>query len=143
MSVNKAIILGRVGKDPEIKSFQSGDKIANFSIATSEKWTDKTSGEKKEKTEWHNVVIKNDAIVRVVENYVKKGSLIYIEGQIQTRKWQDQLGTDRYTTEIVVGKFNGVLSLLGGKPDTAPQTDAGHSEPAATVAQQIDDEIPF
>lgn len=142
-SVNKAIILGRCGKDPEIKSFASGDKIANFSIATTEAWRDKSSGERREKTDWHNIVVKNENIIRTVENYVKKGSKVYIEGQIQTRKWQDQNGNDKYVTEIVIGRFNGALTLLDGR-----KLDDGYTEKDALDSQMrvdagLEDEIPF
>ena len=111
-SVNKAIIIGFVGRDPEVKSFPNGGKIANFSIATTETWRDKQSGERKERTEWHSISIKNEGLVGVVEKYVKKGSKLYIEGSLQTRKWQDQSGNDRYTTEVVLAGTNGVLTML-------------------------------
>ena len=114
-SVNKVILVGNLGRDPEIRSMPNGDRIANLSIATSEQWRDKSSGERKEKTEWHRVVIFNDNIVKVVENYVKKGSTIYIEGALQTRKWTDKDGVEKYSTEIVVGKFKGELTMLGGR----------------------------
>jgi len=118
-SVNKVILVGNLGRDPEIRTTPNGDRIANLSLATSETWRDKSSGERKEKTEWHRVAIFNDNIVKVVENYVKKGSTIYIEGQLQTRKWTDQQGVEKYTTEIVVGRFNGQLTILGGRNDNA------------------------
>lgn len=114
-SVNKVILVGNLGRDPEIRSMPNGDRIANLSIATSEQWRDKSSGERKEKTEWHRVVIFNDNIVKVVENYVKKGSTVYIEGALQTRKWTDKDGVEKYSTEIVVGKFKGELTMLGGR----------------------------
>ncbi|MES2755423.1 MAG: single-stranded DNA-binding protein [Pseudomonadota bacterium] len=114
-SVNKVILIGNLGKDPEVKSFQNGGRIANFSIATSENWKDKATGERKEKTEWHNIVLKSDGLVGVAERYLRKGSKVYIEGSLQTRKWQDQTGNDRYTTEIAVG-MNGVLTMLDGAP---------------------------
>jgi single-strand DNA-binding protein len=114
-SVNKVILVGNLGRDPEIRSMPNGDRIANLSIATSETWRDKSSGERKEKTEWHRVVIFNDNIVKVVENYVKKGSTVYIEGALQTRKWTDKDGVEKYSTEIVVGKFKGELTMLGGR----------------------------
>ncbi|AQR61383.1 single-stranded DNA-binding protein [Brevundimonas sp. LM2] len=114
-SVNKVILVGNLGRDPEIRSMPNGDRIANMSIATSETWRDKSSGERKEKTEWHRVVIFNDNIVKVVENYVKKGSTVYIEGALQTRKWTDKDGVEKYSTEIVVGKFKGELTMLGGR----------------------------
>ena len=106
-SVNKVILVGNLGRDPEIRSMPNGDRIANLSIATSETWRDKSSGERKEKTEWHRVVIFNDNIVKVVENYVKKGSTVYIEGALHTRKWTDQQGVEKYSTEIVVSRFKG------------------------------------
>ncbi|MBX9707583.1 MAG: single-stranded DNA-binding protein [Caulobacteraceae bacterium] len=114
-SVNKVILVGNLGRDPEIRTTPNGDRIANLSLATSETWRDKSSGERKEKTEWHRVAIFNDNIVKVVENYVKKGSTIYVEGQLQTRKWTDQQGVEKYTTEVVIGRFNGNLTLLGGR----------------------------
>lgn len=118
--MNRVTIMGRVGKDPETRSFTSGDKVANFSVATSERWKDKTTGERKEKTEWHNVSVLGPAVA-VVEQYVHKGDQILIEGQLQTRKWQDQSGADRYTTEIVVKGFAGAVHLIGG----AKQSDGG------------------
>ncbi len=120
-SVNKVILVGNLGRDPEIRSMPSGERIANLSIATSETWRDKSSGERKEKTEWHRVVIFNDNIVKVVENYVKKGSTVYIEGSLQTRKWTDKDGVEKYSTEVVVGKFKGELTMLGGRADGASQ----------------------
>lgn len=111
-SVNKVILIGNVGKDPEIRTTQDGRKFANLRIATSETWRDKNSGERKERTEWHSVVVFNDALAKVVEQYVRKGSKLYIEGQLQTRKWQDQQGQDRYSTEVVLQGFNGVLTML-------------------------------
>ncbi len=118
-SVNKVILIGNLGKDPEICSLTSGERVCNLSLATSEQWRDKASGERKEKTEWHRVVIFNDNIIKVAENYLKKGSTVYIEGAIQTRKWTDQSGVDKYSTEIVVGKFKGELTMLGGRSDLA------------------------
>ena len=117
-SVNKVILIGNLGKDPEVKSFQNGGRIANFSIATSESWKDKATGERKERTEWHNIVIQSDGLVGVVERFLRKGSKIYIEGQLRTRKWQDKEGNDRYTTEIAVG-MGGVLTMLDGAPGGA------------------------
>jgi single-strand DNA-binding protein len=114
-SVNKVILVGNVGKDPEVKSFNNGGKIVEFSIATSERWTDKGSGEKREKTEWHRVSVRNEALARVAENYVRKGSKIYVEGQLQTREWTDQQGQKRYTTEVVLAPFRGELTLLDGR----------------------------
>lgn len=114
-SVNKVILVGNVGKDPEIRTLNSGERVANLSLATSESWRDKTTGERKEKTEWHRVVIFNENIVKVVESYVQKGSTLYIEGSLQTRKYE-QAGVEKYSTEIVLQKFRGELTLLGGKP---------------------------
>lgn len=114
-SVNKVILVGNVGKDPEIRTTQDGRKFANLRVATSESWRDKMSGERKERTEWHSVVVFNDNLAKVVEQYVRKGSKLYIEGQLQTRKWQDQSGADRYSTEVVLQGFNGVLTMLDGR----------------------------
>ncbi len=113
-SVNKVILVGNLGADPEIKSFPNGGRIANIRIATSDSWTDRTSGEKRERTEWHNVVIKSDGLVGVVERYLRKGKKVYVEGSLQTRKWQDQSGQDRYTTEIVISGPGSVLTMLDG-----------------------------
>ncbi|HVA13890.1 MAG TPA: single-stranded DNA-binding protein [Stellaceae bacterium] len=162
-SVNKVILVGNLGRDPEIRSTQDGLRIANLSLATSETWRDKASGERKEKTEWHRVAIFNDRLVEVVEKYVKKGAKLYIEGQLQTRKWTDKDGQDRYTTEIVLGRFNGQLTMLdgrsgggegfGGDPgeDAAPAPRAAsgggggmaRSGSRAPATQDLDDEIPF
>lgn len=123
-SVNKVILVGNVGKDPEVKSFPNGGKIVEFSVATSERWTDKQSGEKKEKTHWHRVVVKNnDGLSRVVENYVRKGSKVYVEGALENREWQDQSGQKRYTTEIVLGAYKGELTLLDGRQGGGDQID--------------------
>lgn len=115
-SVNKVILVGRLARDPEIRTLNSGDRVANLSVATSEQWRDKATGEKKEKSEFHRVVIFNDHIVKVVENYCKKGSTVYLEGSLQTRKYE-QAGVEKYATEIVLQRFNGELTLLGGKPE--------------------------
>jgi single-strand DNA-binding protein len=139
-SINKAIIVGNVGKDPEIRRTQDGKAIANLSVATSETWRDKATGERKEKTEWHRVSCFNEGLSKVIEAYVKKGSKVYIEGQLQTRKWTDKDGIERYSTEIVMQGFNSQLALLDSKQAddrqdaTPPQTDA---------AREMDDEIPF
>jgi single-strand DNA-binding protein len=114
-SVNKVILVGNVGKDPEVKTFPSGGKIVEFSLATSERWNDKQSGEKKEKTEWHRIVIRSEPLGRIAENYVRKGSKVYIEGQLQTREWQDQAGQKRYSTEVVLSPFKGELTLLDSR----------------------------
>ena len=113
-SVNKVIIVGNLGADPEVKSFQNGGRIANLRIATSESWKDRATGEKKERTEWHSVVLQSDGLVGVAERFLRKGSKVYIEGQLRTRKWQDQNGNDRYTTEVSVGGIGGVLTMLDG-----------------------------
>lgn len=115
-SVNKVILIGNLGQDPEVKSFQNGGRIANLRIATSENWKDKQTGERKERTEWHSVVLQSDGLVGVAERYLRKGSKVYIEGQLRTRKWQDQSGNDRYTTEVSVGGIGGVLTMLDGAP---------------------------
>lgn len=114
-SVNKVIIVGNLGRDPEVRSFQNGGKVVNLTVATSETWRDKASGERKERTEWHRVAIFNEALGKIAEQYLKKGSTVYLEGQLETRKWQDQSGADRYTTEIVLKQFRGELTLLGGR----------------------------
>ena len=118
-SVNKVILIGNLGRDPEIRTLGSGDRVANLRLATTETWRDKTSGERKEKTEWHSVVIFNDMIVKVAEQYLKKGSSVYVEGALQTRKWSDQSGAEKYTTEIVIQRFNGQLTMLGGRGEGA------------------------
>nr|WP_316654151.1 single-stranded DNA-binding protein [uncultured Gellertiella sp.] len=116
-SVNKVILVGNLGADPEIRRTQDGRPIANLRIATSESWRDRNSGERREKTEWHTVVIFNEGLCKVAEQYLKKGSTVYIEGQLQTRKWQDQNGQDRYSTEVVLQGFNSTLTMLGGRGD--------------------------
>ena len=116
-SVNKVILVGNLGRDPEIRTLNSGDRVANLRIATSETWRDKATGERKEKTEWHSVVIFNDNIVKVAEQYLKKGSTVYIEGALQTRKYTDAQGIEKYSTEIVLQRFNGTLTMLGGRSD--------------------------
>jgi len=140
-SVNKVILVGNLGKDPEIRRLNSGDPVVNFTLATSESWRDKNSGERKEKTEWHNVVIFNDNLAKVAEQYLKKGMKVYVEGQLQTRKWQDQQGQDRYTTEIVLQKFRGELQMLdsrgqgGGDYAGDRGSDFGQSSPGASFAR--------
>ncbi|MEO6301402.1 MAG: single-stranded DNA-binding protein [Paracoccaceae bacterium] len=114
-SVNKVIIVGNLGRDPEVRSFPNGGKVVNLRIATSENWRDKATGERKERTEWHSVAIFNEALGKIAEQYLKKGSTVYIEGQLETRKWQDQSGADRYSTEVVLRQFRGELTLLGGR----------------------------
>jgi single-strand DNA-binding protein len=159
-SVNKVILVGNLGKDPEVKTFANGGRVANFSIATSETWNDRTTGERKEKTEWHNIAVNSDGLVRVVENYLRKGSKVYVEGQLQTRKWQDRDGNDRYTTEVVVG-MRGQLTMLDGRRDGGGSSgdygqDAYGSAPARGPApaaggfgskqsfdDDMDDDVPF
>lgn len=139
--VNKVILIGNLGADPEIRKTQDGRSIANLRLATSESWKDKTTGERKERTEWHRVVIFNENIAKVAEQYLKKGSKVFIEGQLQTRKWQDQSGQDRYSTEVVLQGFRGELTLLDGKGNGGSE---GSSAPKAAAKQQeMDDEIPF
>lgn len=116
-SVNKVILVGNLGADPEIRTFQNGGKVCNLRIATSERWRDKNSGENREKTEWHTVAIFQEGLVRVAEQYLRKGATVYIEGKLQTRKWQDQSGADRYSTEVVLQGFDGKLVMLGGRGD--------------------------
>ena len=116
-SLNKVMIIGNLGRDPEVRSFQNGGKVCNLRIATSETWKDKNTGERREKTEWHSVAIFQEGLVRIAEQYLKKGSTVYIEGKLQTRKWQDQSGQDRYSTEVVLQGFDGVMTMLGGRGD--------------------------
>jgi single-strand DNA-binding protein len=168
-SVNKVILVGNLGRDPEIRSTQDGTRIANLSLATSESWRDKASGERKEKTEWHRVVIFNDRLVEVVERYLKKGSKVYIEGALQTRKWTDNSGVEKYSTEVVLQKFRGELTMLdggrgeggGGGYASSPEDDYGAPSPRSgggssgggagnggrterrPPVQELDDEIPF
>lgn len=136
-SVNKVIIVGNLGQDPEVKTFQNGGKIANLRIATSESWKDKQTGEKKERVEWHSVVIQGDGLTGVAERFLKKGSKVYIEGKLQTRKWQDQSGADRYTTEIVVG-MQGLLVMLDGAQGGGQRSGGGSRQ-----QEYHDDDAPF
>ena len=124
-SVNKVILIGNLGADPEIRSLPSGERVANLRLATSETWRDKASGERKEKTEWHRVVVFNENIVKVCENYLRKGAKVYVEGAIQTRKWQDQSGVEKFSTEIVLQKFRGELTMLDGRGGDAEQGEGG------------------
>tara|TARA_Y100000588_G_C13887211_1_gene767072 strand:- start:202 stop:669 length:468 start_codon:yes stop_codon:yes gene_type:complete len=152
-SVNKVILLGNLGRDPEIRSMQNGNKMANFSIATSKRWKDKSTQEQKEKTSWHNIVVFGDGLVDIVEKYVKKGSKIYVEGELQTRKWQDQEGKDRYTTEVILQGFNSNLTLLDSRNNNSSQEQIeSSSEPSDTNQTDLqnnqsgndsDDDIPF
>lgn len=144
-SVNKTILLGSLGADPEVKSFQNGGRIANLRLATSESWKDKTTGEKKERTEWHSVTLNSDGLVSVAERFLRKGSKVYLEGKLQTRKWQDQSGNDRYTTEIVVGGFDGKLVMLDGAKGAGSETGAREQVPSnGSFGNDLDlDEPPF
>ena len=166
-SVNKVILIGNLGRDPEVRTFQNGGKVCNLRIATSETWKDRNTGERKERTEWHSVAIMSEPLVRIAEQYLKKGSKVYIEGQIETRKWQDQSGADRYTTEVVLRPYRGELTLLdsrgsegggggsygggsggdyggdyGGGYDSGP-AQGGGSGGGRAPSRDIDDEIPF
>jgi single-strand DNA-binding protein len=127
-SVNKVILVGNLGRDPEIRSTQDGTKIANLSVATSETWRDRNSGERRERTEWHRVVIFNDKLSEVAEKYLRKGSKVYIEGQLQTRKWTDQSGVEKYTTEVVLQRFRGELTMLDGRQDGGGGGGGGYSD---------------
>lgn len=158
-SVNKVILIGNLGRDPEVRSFQNGGKVCNLRIATSETWKDRNTGERKEKTEWHSVAIFNEGLVRIAEQYLKKGSKVYLEGQLQTRKWQDQSGADRYSTEVVLQGFNGTLTMLdgrgegggsgggggsyGGGGDDRSGGGGGTSGGGYGGPSDMDDEIPF
>ena len=161
-SVNKVILVGNLGRDPEVRTSQDGSKIVNLSLATSESWKDRTSGERKEKTEWHRVVIFNPNLADIAERYLKKGSTVYVEGALQTRKWTDQSGQEKYSTEIVISRFKGELTLLGGR-DSGGGSSAGGGDPYGAPPQSggnaprgggssgsgwepppdLDDEIPF
>lgn len=127
-SVNKVILIGNVGKDPEIRTFGNGGKVANFSVATSETWKDKQTGERKEKTDWHNIAIFNDGLVGIVERYVKKGTKVYIEGALKTRKWQDRDGNDKYTTEVVLQGYGGTLTLLDSRNSQGGGGGGGYNQ---------------
>jgi len=161
-SVNKVILVGNLGRDPEIRSTQDGMRIANLNLATSESWRDKMSGERKEKTEWHRVVIFNERLTELAEKYLRKGSKVYVEGQLQTRKWTDNAGVEKYSTEVVLTRFKGELTMLDGARDGArssgagdPGYDEGYGDPAPRAAasagaaprgranNDLDDEIPF
>jgi single-strand DNA-binding protein len=150
MSINKVILVGNVGQDPEIRSTQDGKEIANFSLATSESWKDKNTGEKKEKTEWHKVVIFSQGLVGIVKNYIKKGSKIYIEGSLQTRKWTDNQGAEKYTTEIVLQNYNSTLQIIDSRDRNSSSADGQYSSSSSNKSQnsgisveENDDEIPF
>ena len=155
-SVNKVILVGNLGRDPEVRTFQNGGKVCNLRIATSENWKDRNTGERRERTEWHSVAIFSEPLARIAEQYLKKGSKVYIEGQLETRKWQDQSGQDRYTTEIVLRPYRGELTLLDGRGDSAGQGSGGDrygddygggsgggDRGPAPASSDLDDEIPF
>lgn len=158
-SVNKVILIGNLGRDPEIRSFQNGGKVANLRIATSENWKDRNTGERREKTEWHSVAIMSEGLVNVVERFLKKGSKVYLEGQLETRKWQDQSGQDRYTTEVVLRNFGGTLVMLDGRGEGGGSQGGGgygggsdgydQRGPSGSSGQSgggradFDDDIPF
>ncbi len=146
-SLNKVLLIGRLGADPEIKQMVNGKNVARISVATSQSWKDKSTGEKKEKTEWHRVVVFNEGLVNVVQQYLKKGSQVYIEGQLTTRKWKDeQTGTDKYSTEIVIQGYNSSLTMLGGsgQNNQISQEKVKKNEENSDIAQNdLDDEIPF
>lgn len=137
-SVNKVILVGNLGRDPEIRTTQDGTKVGNLSLATSENWRDRATGERRERTEWHRVVVFNERLVDVCEKYLRKGSKIYVEGQLQTRKWTDQSGQDRYSTEVVLQGFRGVMQML----DSPNKNNQGSSN-AGVSSNELDDEIPF
>ena len=163
-SVNKVILVGNVGQDPEVRQFQNGGQVCSFSLATSENWKDKNTGERREKTEWHRISVFSEGLVRVVQSYVKKGSKLYIEGQLETRKWQDQNGVDKYTTEVVLRGFGGTLTMLDSRNGEGGGQRGGYDQggssgygnqggnqggprqmegPAQSFSQDLDDEIPF
>jgi len=150
-SVNKVIIMGNLGKDPEIRNFPNGGKVCNFSVATSETWRDRNSGEKQERTQWHNISILSEPLVNIAERFLKKGSKVYLEGQLETRKWQDNSGADRYSTEIVLRPYKGEITLVDNKGDNnfinETNTDTKINQTTETntslTAEDFDDEIPF
>ena len=149
-SLNKVLLIGRLGADPEIKQMVNGKNVARLSLATSQSWKDKNSGEKKEKTEWHRIVVFNEGLVNVVQQYLKKGAQVYVEGQLTTRKWKDeQSGQDKYSTEIVIQGYNSSLTMLGGGNSVGGiqhdnnQSSANSPEDASQVTSDMDDEIPF
>jgi single-strand DNA-binding protein len=137
-SVNKVILVGNLGNDPEVRNLPSGGKVVNLSVATSDQWRDKNTGERKERTEWHRVVIFSEGLVRVAEQYLRKGSKVYIEGSLQTRKWQDQSGQDKYSTEIVLQGFNATLTMLDGRGEGGGDSAGGFSSPASSGGYQRD-----
>ena len=150
-SVNKVIIMGNLGKDPEIRNFPNGGRVCNFSVATSESWRDKNSGEKQERTQWHNISILSEPLVNIAERFLKKGSKVYLEGQLETRKWQDNSGSDRYSTEIVLRPYKGEITLIDNKADSNMsnepisnnQMDDIQENSVSPNVDDFDDEIPF
>lgn len=145
-SVNKVILVGNLGRDPEVRNMQDGSPVVNLSIATSENWKDKNTGERREKSEWHRVVIFNDNLAKVAQNYLKKGSKVYLEGQLQTRKWTDQSGVEKYSTEIVLQKYRGELTMLDGRGEgNQGQSENHYGGQSQTQGSNtdLDDEIPF
>ena len=150
-SVNKVIIMGNLGKDPEIRNFPNGGRVCNFSVATSESWRDKNSGEKQERTQWHNISILSEPLVNIAERFLKKGSKVYLEGQLETRKWQDNSGSDRYSTEIVLRPYKGEITLIDNKADSNMsneptnnnQMDEIQENSVSPNVDDFDDEIPF
>ncbi len=158
-SVNKVMLLGNLGQDPLVRTSQDGNKIVQLSIATSDRWKDRNTGEQREKTEWHRVVIFNENLSNIAEQYLKKGNTVFVEGQLQTRKWQDQNGQDKYTTEVVLGRFRGELAMIGSRNENISMNDEGQSivqektigeqprktdeNPPMGGAGDLDDEIPF
>ncbi len=150
-SVNKVIIMGNLGKDPEIRNFPNGGRVCNFSVATSESWRDKNSGEKQERTQWHNISILSEPLVNIAERFLKKGSKVYLEGQLETRKWQDNSGSDRYSTEIVLRPYKGEITLIDNKadlnmtnePTSNNQMDEIQEKSVSPNVDDFDDEIPF
>jgi len=143
-SINKVILVGNLGRDPEVRTMQDGSIVVNLSIATGESWKDRSTGERKERTEWNRVVIFNETLAKVAQNYLKKGSTVYIEGQLQTRKWTDQSGQEKYTTEIVLQRYRGELTMLGGKGDTGSFNDGAQGgSDQGFGGGDLDDSIPF
>ena len=151
-SVNKVTLVGNLGRDPEVRAMQNGDKIIQLSVATSDRWKDKSTGEQRERTEWHRVVIFNDALGKIAEQYLKKGSTVYLEGQLQTRKWTDQQsGQEKYTTEVVLQRYRGELTLLGSRSENQVSNDqqnyqideSNQISMSDNIATDLDDEIPF
>ena len=146
-SLNKVLLIGRLGADPEVKQMVNGKNVARLSLATSQSWKDKNTGEKKQKTEWHRVVIFNEGLVNVVQQYLKKGAQVYIEGQLSTRKWKDeQSGLDKYSTEVVIQGYNSSLTMLGGRgglENNVQNIDSSTKDEPSTTSSDLDDEIPF